>query len=290
MPVWTKYLQVVPLFLLAMVFPVSVSASNVAIGLVYATALGLFLWQRDLSVLPPKPVMLALLLYVLAPVLATAFSDPYSSNWNKVVEESWLKLLLLAVPILLAGHRKSIVPILRATLVISTLVSFYAIWQHFVGIDLVRNRSLMTEWGHFESVGFFGHKLSYGGQLMLIILVGIAMAFKEGINRWQMVLIPALGFMGLALLWSYARSAQIGLWVGLLVLLVAWSGWAPLGWELVLWWHPFWQFWPCQLRKLIFCSCFHWKNTLRGSICGKVRGRGSNHVPGWALVRVILKK
>ncbi len=64
--------------------------------------------------------------------------------------------LLLSLPVLLAGHRKSIVPILRVTLVISTLASFYAIWQHFVGIDLVRDRSLMTEWGHFESVGFFG--------------------------------------------------------------------------------------------------------------------------------------
>ena len=225
MPVWTKNLRVLPLFLLALVIPVSVSAANVAIGLVYATALGLFLWQRDFSVLPPNPVLLAVLLYLLAPALATAFSAPYTSNWNKVVEESWLKLLVLAVPILLAGHRRSIVSILRVTLVISTLVSFYAIWQHFVGIDLVRNRSLMTEWGHFESVGFFGHKLSYGGQLMLVLLVGIAMAFKEGISRWQTIIIPALGLMGLALLWSYARSAQIGLWVGLLVLLMAWSGW-----------------------------------------------------------------
>ncbi len=225
MPIQIKYLRIVPLFLLALVFPVSVSATNVSIGLVYATALGLLLWQRDFSALPPRSVLWAVLAYILAPVLATAFSAPYMQNWNKVVEESWLKLLLLAVPVLLSGHRKSIVPILRVTLVVSTLVSFYAIWQHFYGIDLVRQRSLMTEWGHFESVGFFGHKLSYGGQLMLILLMGIALAFNEGLSRWRMLYVPMLGLMGLALLWTYARSAQIGLWVGLVVLLTAWSGW-----------------------------------------------------------------
>ncbi len=225
MPGWAKHLRVIPLMLLALVLPVSVSASSVAIGIIYATALGILLWQRDWSLLPPRSVLFALAAYLLIPAVATAFSAPYLPHWNKVVEESWLKLLVMAVPVLLSGHRKSIVPILRVTLVISTLVSFYAIWQHFYGQDLVRDRSLMTEWGHFESVGFFGHKLSYGGQLMLILLVGISLAFREGFNRWRLLYITALGLLGLALLWSYARSAQIGLWVGMLVILLAWSGW-----------------------------------------------------------------
>ncbi len=53
----------------------------------------------------------------------------------------------------------------------------------------------------------------------------IALAFKEDFKRWRLLFIPALGLLGVALLWSYARSAQIGLWVGLLVILMAWSGW-----------------------------------------------------------------
>jgi putative inorganic carbon (hco3(-)) transporter len=218
-------MRVWPLFLLAVVMPVSVSAGGIAAGLVMATALGLLLWKRDLSLLPPSPVLLAVGLFFLAPILAAAFSAPYPSNWNKVVEESWLKLLLLAVPVVLSGHRKSIVPLLRAILLISLLVSFYSVWQHFYGQDLVRNRSLMTEWGHYESVGFFGHKLSYGGQLMLVLLVGITLALQEGFRKWRLLYLPAIALLCLVLFWSYARSAQIGLWFGLLLILGGYSGW-----------------------------------------------------------------
>lgn len=225
MSYWMNNLRLVPLFLLALVLPVSLSASTVAVCLTLASALGVLIWRRDASLLPPRPVLWALAAYILVQFLAGALAAPYPSHWNKCLEENWLKLLLIAVPVLLAGRQEKVGTILRVTLVMTTLVAVYSIGQHFSGFDLMRHCSLMTEWGYSEVVGFFSHKLSYGGQLMLVMLVGISLALEDGFRGWRVLYLPLLGFMGLALMWSYARSAQIGLWAGLLFLLLVLKGW-----------------------------------------------------------------
>lgn len=129
--------------------------------------------------------------------------------------------VLLALPALAAvAARRPIFyrRVLGLAVVCGAVVAFYAIGQHFTGVDALRNRMLEPySPTAFVATGAFGHHLTYGGSVMLLLLAAVVLAFAG--SRWRSL--PALLVLplGLALLWSYARSAWGGAAAGLLALL-----------------------------------------------------------------------
>src|SRR4030095_3956660 len=96
-------LWVLPLFALTVAAPFSLGAGSVATALILAAALLRLLVDREHAVVPPPGVLWSLGLVVGITALATLFSAPFPMRWDKWAEETWIKLLLIAVPVLSAG-------------------------------------------------------------------------------------------------------------------------------------------------------------------------------------------
>ncbi len=225
MPKKLELLRVLPLYLLAAVLPVSVSAGGVGVGLILLVALVLCVVDSQAKKQISLPVFRALLAFMLAYALSTVFSAPYSAHWHKWVEELWLKTLLVAVPLVVGTHYTHVVRVLKVSLFFAFLTGMYAIWQHFSGVDPVRDRSLMTEFGHNEVVGFFGHKLSYGGQLLIYLLLCLSLFITETGMKQKAFWGLGATLLMVALLWSHARSPLLGVIAGSVVLMFALRGW-----------------------------------------------------------------
>jgi len=224
-----------PLYLFAATAPFSEALGAIAAGLILLIAAVRFAAEPALRRLLPRSIVLAVAAYLLAYLLATTLASPYPSNWRKFLGENWLKLLLLAVPVAAHGVQRHLERAMKILVGVGAVVAIYAIWQHFSGLDPFRHRPAPLADGHPMAVGFFGHHLTYGGQVMLLLLVALTWAMlgttreSSGRRSW----IPWLAALPLAaaLLWSYARSAQIGAFVGIVILSQALPGrrrWAAL--------------------------------------------------------------
>ena len=215
-----------PLFLFAAAAPFSVAVGNLAAGLIMVTATVYLLVTRDRAALPHRAVIVALVVYVAIHALADAAAAPYPTRWDKWTEELWLKLLLIAVPVLGYRNPGQLVRAVKVTILFGTAAAVYAICQHFTGVDFVGGRSLHQAQGEYHALGFFNHHLSYGGHAMLLFLFATAWAALCGFGRrwrqWRYA-IPAL-LLFAALMWSYARSPQIGAAAGLVVIVLALPG------------------------------------------------------------------
>jgi len=222
-------LRLVPVYLLACAAPISLSVGTMAACLCLLAAVGVLVTDRDRRILPPRTVLWGLAALVAVYALATAFAPSGARRWDKLVEENWLKLLLVAVPVLLAGRSRHAPRILLAMLAATAVAAVYGCWQHFTGWDPVRGRSLVTEFGHVAVTGFVNHKLSFGGQLLVAVLAAAAwtVAPRDGrrppLRAWPVGL-GLLAVLGLTLLWTYARGPWLGVAGGLVVLVLLLEG------------------------------------------------------------------
>ncbi len=211
-----EIIRFVPLLLLGLALSVSVTAGGIGVGLVYLAALGCLLYDRRRAVWPDRAVLGALLTLVGAYFLATLLAAPYPQHWNKFAEELWIKGLLVAVPLVAGGRRRLLRRVLIATLIMGTVAAAFAVAQNFLGMDPIRGRSIYRpEFGHTAVSGFFGHHLSYAGQILIFVLMTAAWWLAER-RRWPVL--GALGVMALALFWNYSRSAWLGAGAGLVLL------------------------------------------------------------------------
>ncbi len=137
--------------------------------------------------------------------------------------------VLLALPIFAVVARKH--PLFyRRTVAVATaaaaLVACYAVWQHFTGVDIARDRVLEARGDVFIATGGFSHHLAYGGSTMLALLAAAGLA--AGGERWRGLPLALLVPIGFGLLWCYARSSWTGALVGLVALVAARRGRRPL--------------------------------------------------------------
>jgi O-antigen ligase len=223
-------LRNLPLYAFALAAPVSVAGGNVSAGAIVLGALVAAAFTgrtRDdrarLAAAVPRAVWIALAAYFLAHLAATLFAAPGPMRWNKYGEEMWLKLMLVAVPILACGRPRAIPRALALMLASGAVAAGYGVFQHYTGLDLLRGGQTQAYGDRFTSVGFFGHHLTYGGQVMLLLIIAGALVRHRLLDGWR-ALLPALAVgvpLGLGLLWSYARSAQLGAFAAAVVL--AWT-------------------------------------------------------------------
>jgi len=211
-----------PVYLLALAAPTSVWAGNILTGVVLAWALGRALLPGRAQLdLPPRPVLLALGAFLLTHLLAALFA-PGATRWYKLVEETWFKLLLVAVPVTLTGQTGAARRALWLTVAAGTLAAVYGIYQHFTDTDPLGGRTLLHFAGAPIAMGFTNHHLSFGGQLVTLLALAMAWLRHAVIEERRRIWLPALVclLMGLALIWSFARSAQVGVLAAAVLLAV----------------------------------------------------------------------
>ena len=219
-------LVLVPIYAFALVTPVSQGVANICVaGIAGAAVLSLFLSDPPRRLPIARSILIALAAYFAVHALATALSDPYTVRWNKWAGEMWLKSLLVLVPVVLAGRTGHAARAMKIMIVVGAVVAIYGVAQHFTGVDLWRGGTTGRAGALYQAVGFFGHHLSYGGHVMLLWIAAAAWGLLGAIDarRRGLKSLPwiALVLLSLGLLWSFARSAQLGAAAGAVVL--AWS-------------------------------------------------------------------
>lgn len=201
----------------AAVLPLSVAASQILLGLFAAAWLVNRRRERERAPLP-RGAMLAVVLVFAGEWLACLvngaadhFSDPIRKHG-----------VLLALPLLALASRerpeiyRRVVGVAAA---VAAVVGIYAVWQHFTGVDLVRDRVLERRNLVFIATGMFNHHLTYGGSVMLAGMAAAGLA--AGGRSWRGLPLVLGAPLGLGLLWSYARSAWCGAFFGLALILGA---------------------------------------------------------------------
>ncbi len=205
-----------PLFLFAISAPVSVTFGNLFCGLILVMGFLVLVLRRDQVFPQSRLIVISLFLFLGIQFLATCLASPLPVNWSQFFEESWIKLLIVAVPLLCSGKPEYIENVIKTMIAVSVFVSIYACFQHFTGVDFVRSRSTPVAGDNFLATGFFSHHLTYGGQVLVLLIYTIAWALYGKSTGRHQVLLPyvAVLTLSLALFWSGARSAVLGAIVG----------------------------------------------------------------------------
>jgi len=183
-------------------------------------ALGLLAWLAKIALsgklnLVRTPLNLPILLYAAALVIAVILS-PFKMHSLSALKEEWLLLVFLLIVNNVKGEQE-VEKLLTILIGVSALVGLYAIWQHYSGVDIYRSASLEPRGSVFMSLGFFSHHLTLGGCLMLVFLpasVLLLHAKRSGLRRMIDFCAPIV--LGFSLVFSYARSAWLGVVMGIL--------------------------------------------------------------------------
>jgi O-antigen ligase len=179
-----------------------------------AVVVGLLAWLAKILMsgrvkLVHTPLNLPILAYILTQAISAALS-PYRALSFRALGEEWLLLIFFLMANNLEGEEK-IKKLFGILVSVSTLVALYAIWQHYTGLDLYRGRTLEPRGSVFMSLGLFDHHLTFGGYYMLVFL--LSWVFLLGGRRWgwaRVIDFASPIIIGLALVFSYARSAWLG--------------------------------------------------------------------------------
>jgi putative inorganic carbon (HCO3(-)) transporter len=157
---------------------------------------------------------LPILAYVITQIIAAALSS-YRAHSLRAVGEEWLVLIFFLI-VNNVREEKQVKKLFGILISVSALVGLYAVWQHYTGMDLYRGKILETRGDVFLSLGLFDHHLTFGGYYMLVFLLAAGLAFYAGGSKPIRVLRYASPVLpGLALVFSYARSAWLGALAGI---------------------------------------------------------------------------
>ncbi len=199
------------LIIFAVGSPFSISVAE--IGLV--SALVFWLIYMIINKFKPfkfSPIDIPILIYLAGELITSIFCE-YSKNAFRGYQSEWQILTVyLIISVLDKEFYKKLLKIL---FVISVIISIYGIYQHFTGWDIVRQKTISTTVGKFYGItGGFGLHLTFGGYYMMIALLALAYFAKLKEKRFFYISGTILVF--LATIGSYARSAWIGFFFGLI--------------------------------------------------------------------------
>lgn len=199
--------------------PLSLGLGSVFSGALMVAGLVALAADRQSRGTTPAVVFWPLLLFITWMAVATAAAAPWPSKWPVCANEVWLKLLLLFMPALLWRRPALIERAVKVWLFVGALVAVYGIYQHFTGDVLFKDKTSGGQGNLFMAVGFFGHHLTYGGHVAILWVLAASWLFSgqaHGRTRWLVA--AGFGLLSLGLLWSYARSAQLAAFLGVVFL------------------------------------------------------------------------
>lgn len=201
--------------------------SNAAGGLMTALLSLLFITHvpiaRDYRQLQ-TPLLWPVLFFAISVALSSLFSGS-DGHVGSDLREFWRFLLPFAL--WRYGQSLNLSRVLKAWLIVLSLLAIYGIIQYYWGVDWFRaegNKKVtpylvdMQPTGVFHAKGNFSHHLTFAHYMLLVFPLFVAQLFSPAWPRMQRVLpLAGGGLMVLALFLSLGRSAWIGATVALAV-------------------------------------------------------------------------
>ncbi|MFC1683587.1 O-antigen ligase family protein, partial [Candidatus Zixiibacteriota bacterium] len=211
---WSRRVVEVAILGFALFSPWSIAGAQICL------ALGLMAWAVRIALARGRGLVGTSLGWPIAAFLLvsliSALLSPDPLGGLRSLKSEWTVLLFFLVANNLHDHN-AVRRTIDLLVAVTTLVGLYAIWQHFAGWDLYRDRPLRATGDVFEATGVFGHHLTFGGYVMVILIVVVCLFLWGTRGRRRMGYGLASIVLGLALIFSYARSAWFGLLGGVVV-------------------------------------------------------------------------
>lgn len=152
--------------------------------------------------------------------LGLTMNAPNADFWSSFGALRWIMMLYLMTYAL--DLTPSLNRILQIWMVGGTIIAGYAIFQHFTGQDLRQEFGLRLESAVtpapfqnnenlYQSVGLFGHHLTYGysfGLLFCFPFAALALSQRKP-TYWRVGFFVATLIIGMSLVWTYGR----GVWM-----------------------------------------------------------------------------
>ncbi len=168
------------------------------------------------------PFNIFIFLFLLWSILSSLIGPTPMSSLIGLKEE-WLFLMIPVVAFLMKDE-KSMATALRLFAISAIVISLYAVWQHFSGIDLYHHKELIEAPSHgYRAVGTFSHTLTFGNYYAVatILLLGLALFANE--RKDKLIFYGGFCLTGIATLFSYSRGS-IGALIGGIIILLIWIG------------------------------------------------------------------
>ncbi len=202
------------LYLFVVGSPLSISVGSIVAGLFIVLGTFRLLTTAEARAAVPRAVWVTFGLWIAWSLLTAALADPYPTRFDKVGEELWIKLLLPTVAALGTTVPRHLARALVVYLGVGALIGIYGIYQHYTGDQWFTDEWIAGIGNRWNAVGFYGHKLTYGGHVVCLWLLGVAFATNsspgQAVWRHRLFVVAAGALVSIGLLLSHARSAQLG--------------------------------------------------------------------------------
>lgn len=215
---WEKTESLV-LLMIAISIPISIAATNIAFGLGTLLLIRRMIVSRVLTLRITKGITVLLVSYLILDLTATIFSG-FPINLKSLIEDKWV-IMGYFIALGLVPDKIVLNKLLTALIISSTVSAYYSIIQFVIGWDFLRGQILEPIGKGYVAVGTFSHHLTLGGLLMLgLIIVLSRILFQPNVRR-KYIFLASTVVLSIGLFVSYSRSAIVGLFGGLAVLVYA---------------------------------------------------------------------
>ncbi|UCD16495.1 MAG: hypothetical protein JSV44_08495, partial [Candidatus Zixiibacteriota bacterium] len=187
------------------------------LGLTLLSALLILIFTKQFRRPLPRDGFVLFVILFLAWSFLGAFFGTDTSRSLSAMKEEWMFLVIPAVAILIRDERKLLIW-LKMFAVSAAVVSLYAVWQHFSGIDLYRGGTLVpAPSSGYRALGTFSNVMTFGNYFAVtaFFLLGAALFLQK---LWHRALFYGGFFLSaLASLLSYGRGPFGAIVAGLIV-------------------------------------------------------------------------
>lgn len=202
------------LFCLSAPWSIAIAQTSIVMALLVVIAA---LVLRRLRFVPLPWTLLAVLLFLGMQVLSIPLGV-HPERSLRCLRGSWVLLFpfLFWVALQSDSIRRSAYVALGIS---GALAGLYGIVQHFAGIDYLHGRALLENYGEggFVAVGNLSSHLTYAGVLLPLVFLALGSALAARERRGRVLWSIAALLLGLAIVFSFTRSAWIGLAGGLVL-------------------------------------------------------------------------
>lgn len=212
-----RKVETLTLILIAVALPLSIAAVNIALGIGLLLVCYRLLTDRSAIRQIFRGITIPLLIYLAVDLFATLFSG-FPVHLKSFIEDKWVLTAYFVMLLLPRGENDRKLAV-SALIISGSLMAAYAVFQTFSGWDFLRKQELEPFGGGYIAVGVFSHHLTYGGIALIVLITALVRtALHPGFRKSVIWYILTL-LCGIGLFVSYSRSAIVGLFCGMGILI-----------------------------------------------------------------------
>ncbi len=231
---WAKKILGTPIPLLLLLYPITLLTTISGMEILSAILIVLTLFYMLFDVLGKRrefkffmiPGTVSLIGFIIIAYLGLVVNAPEANPWRYLAQIHWVVLLFILpyTLTLFPGLNK----LFNILIVTASIISIYAIAQHFTGLDLnylmgwrdtpAPRPALHSNGKFYSSIGFFKHHLIYGYVYGIVLCFPVAALLlgRQQTLLFKIMMILSSLLIGFSLLFTYGRGVWLAVCAAIL--------------------------------------------------------------------------